>query len=158
MSIFVKKYRLMKRILPALILAAMLLTSCVEATLAPDFSRSIMPYEVPAEGGEYFVKVDYRSTTRSTYKYLEWEFRTVIDGKVVDLVNIPACKIDQFLTDDHFTVVIPANNTDHMRPILVEGSYYVEHGRQYTDSDGETVDSGWWTDWEPIVASVQLKK
>lgn len=146
------------RILTSMIMAVAVLASCTGIALAPDFSRSLMPYEVPAEGGEYLVKVDYRSLTRSTYHYLEWEFRTVIDGKIVDQVNVPACKLEDFLTDDHFTVVIPANDTDHLRPILIETSYYNEHGREYRDSEGESYDGGWWTDWEPAVSSVQLKK
>lgn len=145
----------MKRIIPSVILAVSLLTSCDRIELAPDFSRSMMPYEVPAEGGEYFVKVDYKNT-RSTYYYLEWEFRTIVDGKIVNQVNIPACKLEEFLTDDKFTVVIPANNTNHLRPILVESSYYMEHGSEYCDSEGNTYDGGFWTDWEPVVASVQL--
>lgn len=147
----------MKRliIITAALVAALSFSSCVKTELAPEFSRSELPAEVPACGGEYLVKVDYLAT-KSVFHYLEWEFRTVVDGKVISQVNVPACDKGEFLHNDHFTVCIPANLTGHPRTVIVESSWYNEWGRESYDSDGNCYDDGWWTDWEPVCSSVQL--
>lgn len=124
-------------------LAALLFTSCMQTDYyEPVFGYDNLPAVIPAGGGRFKIEYEYQYyDTRAYEELFDWEYRIIVDGEVMKIVDI---------TDDwkgsYFVVDIDPNFDDYPKSVLVEVSTHV---RMLPDED-------YWGDWTPVCSSVQL--
>ena len=123
-----------------LALAALGFSSCVTDYYEPVFGYDNLPAVIPAEGGTYMVEYEYAYfDTKASTSFFDWQYRVVVDGEVVSVVDVWPSRNNTFL------VTIAPNRSAYPKPIVVEASTHVR-----------TVDEDWWGDWTPICSAVQL--
>lgn len=141
-----EKEVIMKKL--TIILAAVMmfvLSSCETEYYEPTFGYDDLPAVVPAAGGIYSITYDYQYyETRTVYECFEWNYRIIVDGKVV---REEAIKDPDPIGKYMFRVQIDPNRDNWPKSIVVEASTHVFMG----------VDD-WWGDWTPICSAVQLSR
>ena len=116
----------------------------------PVFFDDTIEYTIPAMGGDYPIQYKFEYyTTKNITREFDFVYRLIIDGVATEGLE-PKDVTREFDKDGDriytFYVTIPANNTNHLRPILVEASIHYDF---YEEED-------YWSDWFPVISTVQL--
>ncbi|MBP5172940.1 MAG: hypothetical protein J6037_04455 [Bacteroidales bacterium] len=147
----------MKRIfgiIGALALSIGALTSCNfdYDYYEPAFFDDTIDWTIPVTGGDYPIeyKFEYYESKATMRREFDFQYRVIIDGvasPAMDPVKDGKRKYDENGEPIYtFYVTIPANTTGHLRSIVVECSTHIDM----------SVDEDYWTDWFPVISTVQL--
>ena len=145
----------MKRIITiisSLVVALSALTSCGDYEYyEPAFFDDTIDWTIPAIGGEFPVQYKYIwfDETKTIHREFDFEYRVIIDGVASPSMQPKDARREYIDGEPVYTfyVSIPKNTTGHPRAILIEASTEI-------DLDGDEYDR--WSDWFPVISTVQL--
>ena len=138
-------------IVSGLIVALTALTSCSDYDYyEPAFFDDTIDWTIPAAGGDFPVQYQFIPyETKAFSREFKFEYRVIIDGMASESMKPRNVQKDYLDGEPVYTfyVTIPRNTTGHPRAILIEASTEI-------DLEGDEYDT--WSDWFPVISTVQL--
>ena len=139
-------------IISGIIVALSAFTSCSDYDYyEPAFFDDSIDWTIPAAGGDFPVQYKYIwfDETKTIHREFDFEYRVIIDGVASESMKPRNVQKDYLDGEPVYTfyVTIPRNTTGHPRAILIEASTEI-------DLEGDEYDR--WSDWFPVISTVQL--